>query len=170
MKTEEEIGEFYGKFYDRLVKFACNANRGGDGTTIEEDDARDLISDLMLYHLESPDKFLPSHVYHSIMQRRLNLLRDINREVEILIELKGQPILVDVVEPDVDRKRISKLIREDIKEIDNNIAKAVVSRYIILGEDYTEAVSNVSGSNKMMIHRFLEETKEKYSSVYSEDD
>jgi len=171
MKTEEDVGEFYGKFYDRLVKFACNANRGGDGLQIDKEDAEDLVSDMMLGHLANPSEMSVKYIYNRIISRRIDWHRNNKRAVDSLSELKQQPPVADRErEFDIDEKMISRLIREDIKEIEDEVVKEVVSRHIILGETIREAVRNVPYANQVMVYQFLEETKEKYSSILSEND
>jgi len=172
MKTEEEIGEFYGKFYDRLVKFACNPDKKGDGLFLEEEDAKDLVSSVMLYHLEHPDKFLPSYVYNTIMQRRINVIRNSSR-YKVMKERYRQHMLLDYNPTydiaDIDSERMSKILREEISNIEDSVKKEVVANHIINGDSVTDSVKNVKYAYKNMVYSFIKEMKEKYSSFYSED-
>ena len=188
MKTEEDVAAFYSKQYERLVKFAMNEEQKAvkircgkreDGSiiydfviqTLDREDAEDMISDIMIGHLANPSEMNIKYIYNRIVSRRINKYRDEDRKVNALSELKHQPVFDDIIrEYDIDEKMVSRLIREDIKEIEDEVVKEVVSRHIILGETIREAVRNVPYANQVMVYQFLEETKEKYSSILSEND
>lgn len=162
--TEEiqKIHEFYTKEYEKLVRYAINKKGGGKSRLkLNKDDAEDLIGDILIYHLENPDKFNPKYIFNTIMQRKLNMRRDKDRLSRVIGKYKSEVIgskdeEEEMLDPlyKLNSTNLTDEVHDMILAEDNLIKKEVLSRHLILGESVAEAVKAVEGSNRNMINRF----------------
>jgi len=178
--TEEQevmlsIYNFFEKEHEELILYTMNkqgvAPKGKNPIILErEEEAEVILENVMMYFLGNTELFDKQWVYNTIMQRRVNFIRDRDREEAALSSLKTLPTQNETKVFDTDKERVAKLIRKDINLIEDPLIKEVVSRYYIKGESIQDIVNSCKGSNDKMIYKWLSITTEKYSSIYSEDD
>ena len=168
----KSINKFYGDNYFKLVFFAENRGKRGDGLWLSEEDASDLIGDILLYHLSHPDKFMASHIYNTIIQRRKNVYRDRATEARLKKEMvehhrSGKADGEIGLDPSIILENIytGLSIADEIAKESDFVKREVLSRHFLLGEGIQQAVNVVEGSNRMMIQRFKDRIEADYKEM-----
>jgi len=131
-----------------------NRKRKGDKISLTKEEAEDILSAVVLYHMEKPNKFNGKYIYNKLIQVRKDFYKKRKSEIVKMNAFTQLLKMDEGVYQEYTEEELYILNRE-LQELVKESNKKVV-------KDYLSGIK-LNPANRKVISRFKQELKEKYN-------
>jgi len=131
-----------------------NRKRKGDKISLTKEEAEDILSAVVLYHMEKPNKFNEKYIYNKLTQVRKDFYK--KRKSEI-VKLNAFTQLLKM-----DEGVYHEYTEEELYILNRELQELVKERNKKVVKDYLSGIK-LNPANRKVISRFKQKLKEKYN-------